>query len=152
MFSIMNMLEKEGYALFTDGRRLEPASLDKNMVGFCGKCESELESLAYHRSEDIWLISARCKNDHIVLILYDSEWNWLGDQSLEIAAKMPIPAEQGSISNIPREKLEAVFTHAEIRDMIAHERNQPYTRQNLYRAKAKFEKFEKLFGMRIKLR
>jgi hypothetical protein len=145
----MNRLEKESHALFTDGRRLEPASLEKNMVGFCLKCESELESLAYHRSDAGWLISARCKNEHMVLMRYDHEWNWIDDQSLEIAAKAP--AEEGRITTIPRDKLEAVFTPAEIRDMIAYEQGRPYTRQNLYRAKAKFDRFEKLFGVRIKL-
>lgn len=145
----MNRLLKEGYALLIDGKRLEPESLDRNRVGFCTGCKLELESLAYHRSEDGWLVSARCKNEHLVLMRYDHDWNWLGDQNLEIAEKTS--AEQGSISAMPREKLEAVFTPAEIRDMIACERGQPYTRQNLYRAKAKFERFEKLFGQRIML-
>lgn len=145
----MNRLEKESYDLLIDGKRLKPVSLDKNMVGFCTKCESELESLAYHRSEDCWLISANCKNKHLVLMRYDHDWRWLGDQNLEISEK--VPAEQGIISALPKEKLDAVFTPAEIRDMIAYEQGRPYTRQNLYRAKAKFERFEKLFGTKIKL-
>ncbi len=119
------------------------------MVGFCARCESELESIAYHRSDDGWLVCANCRNEHLVLMQYDNAWNWLCDQSLEISAKAP--TEQRGILALPREKLEAVFTPAEIRDMIAYEQGQPYTRQNLYRAKAKFEKFEKLFGMKIKL-
>ncbi len=144
----MNRLLQGSYALIADGIRLEPVSLDKNMVGFCSRCESELESLAYHKSGDIWLISARCKNEHLVLMRYNVEWNWLGDQNLEMSEDTQ--SEPGSISDLPREKLEAVFTPAEIRDMIAYERGQPYTRQNLYRARAKFEKFEKLFGVTIK--
>ena len=54
-----------------------------------------------------------------------------------------------SVSSIAKEKLEAVFTQAEIRDMLACEQSAPYTRQNLYRARAKYEKFEKLFGIKI---
>ncbi len=144
----MNRLEKESYDLLIDGKRLKPVSLDKNLVGFCAKCESELESLAYHQSKDGWLVSANCKNEHIVLMQYDDKWNWLGDQNLEISEKTP--AEQGNISALPKDKLQAVFTPAEIRDMIAYEQGRPYTRQNLYRAKAKFEKFERLFGIKIK--
>ncbi|MGA9099524.1 MAG: hypothetical protein WB392_11410 [Methanotrichaceae archaeon] len=145
----MNRLEKETYALLTNGIRLEPISLDKNMVGFCTRCELELESLAYHKSDDCWLVSAACKNEHLVLMRYDNEWKWLDDQSLEMSARMAIKPE--GISTLPKEKLEAVFTPAEIRDMMAYEQGKPYTRQNLYRARAKYDKFEKLFGLKIKL-
>ena len=69
-----------------EGKRLEPVSLEKNMVGFCDKCDSDLESLAYHRIESGWLVSARCKNEHLSLMRYDLEWNWLGDQELQISA------------------------------------------------------------------
>ncbi|HSD56534.1 MAG TPA: hypothetical protein VLB04_00025 [Methanotrichaceae archaeon] len=141
----MNRLEQGSYVLLSDGRRIEPVSLEKNMVGFCARCETELESVAYYRSEIGWQVCARCKGDHLVLMQFDLNWNWLGDQELEISA------EQKSISMLPREKLEAVFTAAEIRDMEAFERGEPYVRQNLYRARAKYDKFEKLFGERIDL-
>ncbi len=139
----MNRLEEGCYALLIEGKRLEPASLEKNTVGFCERCESDLESLAYHRTESGWLVSARCKEEHLVLMRYDLDWNWLGDQELQMIAK------KGSISSLTKEQLEAVFTPAEIRDMLACERGQPYTRQNIYRARAKYEKFEKLFGIKI---
>ncbi len=141
----MNRLEEGSHVLVSDGRRIEPVSLEKNMVGFCARCESELESIAYYRSSEGWQVCARCKGDHLVLMQFDSSWNWLGDQELEISLK------QKSISTIPREKLEAVFTQAEIRDMEAYERGLPYVRQNLYRARTKYDKFEKLFGMKIEL-
>ncbi|MDM7912625.1 MAG: hypothetical protein QUS09_05955 [Methanotrichaceae archaeon] len=141
----MNRLEQGSYVLLSDGRRIEPVSLEKNMVGFCARCETELESIAYYRSDAGWQVCARCKGDHLVLMQFDPNWNWLGDQDLEISA------EKKSISMIPREKLEAVFTAAEIRDMVAFERGEPYVRQNLYRARAKYDKFEKLFGERIDL-
>lgn len=145
----MNCLEQESFALLTEnGRRLEPVSREMNRVGLCDRCESDLESLAYHRTESGWMVSARCKKDHFVLMRYDLQWNWLGDQELQISAK-----EKGtsSISSVEREKLEAVFTSAEIRDMLACESGQPFTRQNLYRARAKYEKFEKLFGIKINI-
>lgn len=141
----MNRLEQGSYVLLSDDRRIEPVSLEKNMVGFCARCEAELESIAYYRFEVGWQVCARCKGDHLVLMQFDLNWKWLGDQELEMSA------EQKSISVLPREKLEAVFTAAEIRDMEAFERGEPYVRQNLYRARAKYDKFEKLFGVRIDL-
>jgi len=141
----MNWLEEDCHALHIEGKRLEPVSLERNPVGFCEQCQSDLESLAYHRTESEWLVSARCKEEHLVLMRYDLEWNWLSDQQLQMIVK------EQSVSSIPREKLEAVFTAAEIRDMMACERGEPYVRQNLYRARAKYERFEKLFGITIKV-
>jgi len=141
----MNTLEQESRILIREGKRLEPFSQEKNAVGFCARCESELESLAYHQSASGWLVSARCKNEHLTLMAYDREWNWLGDEELQISDV------QAPVSSLPREKLEAVFTAAEIRDMIACESRLPYTRQNIYRARAKYERFEKLFGIKIKI-
>jgi hypothetical protein len=141
----MNRLEQESFALLADGDRLEPFSRERNMVGFCSRCDLELESMAYHCTQSGWLVSAQCPKGHLTLMSYDREWNWLSDQELEICE------EEASISSIPRENLDAVFTPAEIRDMRAFSQGLPYTRQNLYRARAKFEKFEKLFGTRINL-
>jgi len=108
-----------------------------------GYCDLDLESLAYHSTESNWLVCAHCKNEHIVLMLYDRQWNWQSDLDLEICT------EKVSVSSIAKEKLDAVFTQAEIRDMQACQQGLPYTRQNLYRARAKYEKFKKLFGIKI---
>lgn len=141
----MNRLEQGSFALFIDGGRLEPVSLERNVVGFCSKCEDDLVSVAYHRSDKGWMVSAQCKNRHLMLLLYSSDWNWLGDLELEC-----VP-EYKSITSLPEEQLEAVFTPAEVRTLEACEKGQPYTRQNLYRARAKYEKFERLFGTKINL-
>lgn len=141
----MNQLEEKSRTLIFEGKRLEPVSLESNMVGFCSKCEMDLESVAYHCTEASWLVSARCQKEHLILMRYDRQWNWQGDGDLMIST------EKVSVSSIAKEKLEAVFTQAEIRDMLACERKTPYTRQNLYRARAKYEKFEKLFGIKIDL-
>jgi hypothetical protein len=142
----MNRLEQGSFALSFNGKRLDPISLEKNVVGFCSKCEDELVSMAYYQSDGDWLVSACCKNNkHLSILHYDKEWNWLGDLELEIAP------EFRSISTLPSEQLEAVFTAAEIRTLEACEQNKPYTRQNLYRARAKYERFEKLFGVKINL-
>jgi len=140
----MNRLEPGRFILFFEGKELHPASLDKNMIGFCAQCDAELNSFAYYRHDLRWLVSANCRNHHLILVIYDSDWNWLGDQQIEMSEA------KNSISSIPREKLAAIFTPAEIRDMLAYESRKPFTRQNLYRARTKFEKFEKLFGIKIK--
>jgi hypothetical protein len=139
----MNQLEEKSRTLVFEGKRLDPVSLERNMVGFCSKCDADLESLAYHDTESSWLVLARCQKDHLVLMHYDRQWNWLGDMDLEICS------EKVSVSSIAKEKLEAVFTQAEVRDMLACQQGLPYTRQNLYRARAKYEKFEKLFCIKI---
>ena len=141
----MNRLEQGSFALFIDGKRLQPVSLEKNVVGFCSKCDDDLLSIAYHRSDEGWLVSAQCRNQHLVLLKYGTDWNWLGDLELESAPEFK------SISSMSKEQLEAVFTPAELRTLEACEKGLPYTRQNLYRARAKYEKFEKLFGLKIKL-
>jgi hypothetical protein len=139
----MNQLDEKSHNLIFEGRRLEPVSLESNLVGFCSKCEMDLESLAYHCTESNWLVSARCQKEHLILMRYDRQWNWQVDSDLEICT------EKVSVSSIAKEKLDAVFTQAEIRDMLACQQGLPYTRQNLYRARAKYEKFEKLFGIKI---
>jgi hypothetical protein len=141
----MNQLEDKSRNLIFEGRRLQPVSLERNMVGFCSKCEMDLESLAYYCTESNWLVTARCQKEHLILMRYDMQWNWLEDGDLEIIT------EKLSLSSIAKEKLEAVFTQAEIRDMLACERSAPYIRQNLYRARAKYDKFEKLFGIKIEI-
>jgi hypothetical protein len=146
----MNQIEEKSYTLIFAGKKLEPASTEKNMVGFCRRCEAELESLAYHSSEKGWLVSARCHNGHPVLMSYDREWKWLEDLDLEIV-KDGGKNEATSISAISQEMLGAVFTRAEIRDMLACQEGRPYTRQNIYRARAKFERFRKLFGIKIEV-
>ncbi len=139
----MNQLAKSSRNLIFEGKTLEPVSLERNMVGFCSKCDRDLESLAYHCTESRWLVCAHCNNEHLILMCYDRQWNWQGDYDLEIYT------EKVSISSVAKEKLQAVFTQAEIRDMMACQQGLPYTRQNLYRARAKYEKFEKLFGIVI---
>jgi len=150
----MNQIEKNSRILIFKGSRLEPASVEKNTVGFCRLCEAELTSLAYHSTQFGWLVSACCPNGHLVLMCYDLEWKWLEDADLlaieDAGAARDEPVnDKVDISSISKDMLEAVFTQAEIRDMLACQQGRPYTRQNLYRARAKYDKFAKLFGMRI---
>lgn len=139
----MNRIEENSLVLLFKDQRLEPVSKERNMVGFCSRCDADLFSLAYHSTDSLWLVSARCTNGHLLLLQYDREWQWLEDRELEMARQTV------HVSDIAREKLEAVFTSAEIRDMAACQEGQPYTRQNLYRARAKYERFERLFGIKL---
>lgn len=141
----MNQIEENSLVLIFKGQRLEPVSREKNLVGFCSRCEADLYSIAYHNTDDRWLVSAGCNNGHLFLLQYDRQWRWLQDGDLEMKKEVV------RICDIAREKLEVVFTAAEIRDMAACQEGQPYTRQNLYRARAKYDKFERLFGIRIDL-
>jgi hypothetical protein len=149
----MYRLDQEKKRLFFEGQKLEPSSVEENVVGFCSFCDCELSSLAYYQVPEGWMVASRCDGcERMFLSRYDSSWSWMGDFDLE-AAEAARSAREGSktssISNLPREQLEAVFTPAELRDMERCEMGEAYTRQNLYRARAKYEKFERLFGVRI---
>ncbi len=141
----MNRIDVGSRILTYEERKLDPLSIERNWVGFCASCEEDLESLAYYSTDDCWLVSACCKNDHLVLMRYDKQWKWQADLDLE-SRKEKIAA-----SSLSKEMLDAVFTAAEIRDMLACERGEPYVRQNIYRARAKYEKFEKLFGIKLEI-
>ena len=141
----MNLLEEKSRVLIFEGQRLEPISTERNMVGFCSRCDGDLHSLAYNSTETSNLVSACCQNGHMILMRYDRQWKWLGDSDLQVGP------EKIAASTISKEMLEAVFTAAEIRDMLACERGEPYVRQNVYRARAKYERFEKLFGIKLNI-
>lgn len=146
-------MDQENKRLFFGGRKLEPHSVEGNVTGFCSDCDVELSSLAYFRVSEGWLVASRCGGcERMILSRYDPSWSWKGDFDLE-AAESVGSANEGSktsgISDLPKEQLEAVFTPAELRDMERCVRGEAYTRQNLYRARAKYEKFERLFGVRI---
>jgi len=138
----------DGLALISGEGRQDPVQVDEIFAGFCSSCgEGELFSLAIYRERDGWKVATRCRECGIYLLLrYDSSWTWLEDGLLEVVEAGPV-----RVSSLPREQLEAVFTQAEIRDMIACEENRPFTRQNLYRARSKFDRFESLFGVRIRV-
>jgi hypothetical protein len=79
----------------------------------------------------------------MVLMRYDRHWRWQGDDELQERQ------DRVAASSLAKEMLEAVFTAAEIRDLLACERGEPYVRQNIYRARAKYDRFEKLFGIKL---
>jgi len=141
----MNRLNLLDLNLFFDGKKLKAISRDKRAVGFCAKCSQELESPGYFRLGSGWLLAARCSHGHPVLISYADDWRWLEDADLEIGAG------QQSISEMSREQLEVVFSPGEIKAMEATESGEEVPRNNLCRARAKYDKFERLFGIRIRI-
>ncbi len=153
IFKKMYRLDKEKKRLIFEGQKLEPRSVEGNLVGFCCLCEGELWSLAYYQVAEGWMVAARCqKCDKMAIIRFDKSWSWEGDYDLEAAEPAPSTGDASktsSIFDLPREELETVFTPAELRDMERCKRGEPYTRQNLYRARAKYEKFERLFGVKL---
>ncbi len=148
----MCWIDLEERRLYSEGRELEPFSVEENLVGFCSFCGGELSSLACYQLSESWMVASRCLQcGSMVLARYDGSWLWKGDTDLEAERPEEGGAKRSSISEISREELEAVFTPAELRDMERFERGEAYTRQNLYRARAKYEKFERLFGVKIDL-
>jgi hypothetical protein len=156
----MYRFDREKKHLFFEDQKLEPRSEEGNVVGFCSFCNGELSSLAYYRVPEGWMVASSCDGcGRMFLSRYDSSWSWEGDfglaasepdQSAKEESQRSSPkTSTSSISDLSREQLEVVFTPAELRDMERCERGEAYTRQNLYRARAKYEKFERLFGVRI---
>ncbi|NYT02365.1 MAG: hypothetical protein GKC10_06395 [Methanosarcinales archaeon] len=142
----MYSLELESKALQNGKQSIEPLSMAEYTVGFCSRCQSQMKSLAYFFADDCWLVAASCPGCNTPnLLQYDRDWNWIKDMPLTLARRAT------RVSELPREQLEAVFTPAEIRDMLACEEGRPYVRQNLYRARAKFELFEEKFRFKIEL-
>lgn len=140
--------------LVLDGAKVSPVSKEQNRVGICTACDGDLLSLGYYKHAGRWMVAARCIGCSMALLMvYDEDWSWIEDQPLVVdEAEGDAPAKASlRVSEVPRERLEVVFTPAEIRDMIAFQEGRPYVRQNLYRARAKLDRFERLFGVRIDL-
>ncbi|MGC9515816.1 hypothetical protein, partial [Methanocrinis sp.] len=148
----MCRIDLEERRLYFEGERFEPSSGEGDLAGFCSFCGGELSSLALYQVSEGWMVAARCSEcERMILARYDGSWSWKEDTDL-VAAEPERSEKEGarrsSISEISREELEVVFTPAELRDMERFERGEVYTRQNIYRARAKYDKFERLFGVK----
>ncbi|MCX8207587.1 MAG: hypothetical protein N3G75_07115 [Methanothrix sp.] len=148
----MILLRKQDLVL--DDTEISPVSGEQNRVGICTSCGGDLLSLGYYKHAGRWMVAARCSACAMALLMvYGEDWSWIEDMPLvveEVEGHEPARASL-RVSEVSRERLEVVFTPAEIRDMIAFQEGRPYVRQNLYRARAKLERFERLFGIKIEL-
>ncbi|OPX78413.1 MAG: hypothetical protein A4E45_01212 [Methanosaeta sp. PtaB.Bin039] len=145
---------KGSFTLLAKDGPIEPISLQRNSIGFC-HCGGELVSRAYFPWMG-WAVAAACSDCHrLILLEYGTDWTWRKDTALEEVVDpgdvdTQHPVEVVPVSAVPMEQLQSVFTRAEIRDLLALQEGRPYVRQNVYRARAKFELFERLFRIRIK--
>jgi hypothetical protein len=138
--------------LVLEDAKVSPVSREQNRVGSCRACDGDRLSLGYYRHAGKWMVAARCSAcSRALLMVYGEDWSWIEDLPLMVAAEGHAAKASLRVSEVPRERLEVVFTPAEIRDMIAFQEGRPYVRQNLYRARAKLDRFERLFGARIEL-
>lgn len=140
--------------ILLDDTKISPVSRAHNPVGICTACDGDLLSLGYYRHAGRWLVAARCGAcSRALLMVYGEDWSWIEDMPLVVEEAEGHSTAKASlrVSEVPQERLEVVFTPAEIRDMIAFQEGRPYVRQNLYRARAKLDRFERLFGIRIEL-
>lgn len=149
----MYSLDQGDSSLSFEGRSHQPLCLESNFVGFCSRCEGDLSSIAYYRISGGWAVAARCRGCGKIFVLrFGRSWSIEEESQLGEALGEEPPCEPpraSRLDDLSREELETVFTPAELRDMERCERGEAYTRQNLYRARAKYDKFERLFGARI---
>lgn len=114
---------KNAVLLFEDAE-ISPVSTEQNPVGICSSCDGDLISLAYYRHADRWMVAARCSGcSQAILMVYSDDWSWIEDRPLSIEEQNQRSTLK--VSEVPLERLEVVFTPAEIRDMLAFQEGDP---------------------------
>ncbi len=135
-----------------DGIDLYPENLDRNFIGVCNICNSDVSSISYHVYDNGMVVAGRCNRcDLLHAIFYDDEWNWQGEEPISQFFDIKISSNIKFLDSIDRKKLETVFTPAEATAMYAKARGEKYVRQYLYRARKKYNDFYELFGIWINI-
>ncbi|AEH60787.1 conserved hypothetical protein [Methanosalsum zhilinae DSM 4017] len=156
-----------------DGNLLEPCSLDENETGSCISCSNKLISISYHQMDnpDIGkanIVVSECDGCRSIFAsLHDGDWNWIDDIQVsdhlestplqkitplnEHSKKESSLKESVRIEDIPEEKLRAVFSPKELEAIYAKYNGNHCVRQYLYRARKKYSKFKKLFGIELNI-
>ena len=151
----MYSLDRGDNSLSFEGRSHQPLSLQATFVGFCSRCGGDLSSIAYYRVSGGRAVAAFCDGcQKAFLFRFDESWSFEDESELGrdgVGGSAAAAPGASRLTDLSREELETVFTPAELRDMERCERGEAYTRQNLYRARAKYEKFERLFGVKIEI-
>jgi len=155
--------------LYFDSVELPPLSQEKNIIGTCTNCNSDVQSVSYHNHEKNNIVAARCVKCNLFnAIVYDTLWNWLGEESVssDIISKIGSSGnkiieprieatmdteELHYLRSIPANKLSAVFSPAEIEAMFLKASEQKYVRQYLYRARKKYQDFNDLFDIMLNI-
>lgn len=130
--------------------------IEENDVGICQKCGCEIVSISYHSSKDKMIVVSRCLEcDSFYAIIYDPEWNWVGELpiseffSCDDVAKVVNDNSLELLESIPIQRLKSVFSPSELDAMFAKAKGEKYVRQYLYRARKKYPHFEELFGISL---
>ena len=155
--------------LYLDSVELPLHSQEENIIGTCSNCNSDVQSVSYHRRNDQNVVAAKCKScSTFHAIVYDDVWNWLGEEHVSTSIKpdyadvknevsqtvpktQPNTEELNYLNSIPLKKLSAVFSPAEIEAMFLKVSEQKYVRQYLYRARKKYHYFNELFDIIINI-
>jgi len=130
-------------------------SLEKNKIGNCSNCEATLLSLSYHAVGNTIIVITKCTScGAFQANLYDSDWNWLEEVQvsllpIRIPISNPIIDDLEGLERIPIEKIEVVFSVAEIEAIFASAKNETPIRKHLSRARRKYSLFEKIFDLRL---
>ncbi|MBP1908543.1 hypothetical protein [Methanolobus bombayensis] len=131
---------------------LYPENLDRNFIGLCNSCDSDVISLSYHSYDGGMVVVGQCNScESLYAIFYDEEWNWQGEESICDFFDLNNSNNIRLLNNIDRKKLETVFTPAETNALYAKARGEKCVRQYLYRARKKYNDFYDLFGIRINI-
>jgi len=132
-------------------------SLEENEIGNCSNCDSMLMSLSYHSVGETIVVVTKCVScGSFYINIYDFEWNWVDEAPVSLLP-ISIPISNQVIDDwkglekIPLKKLEAVFSRGEIEALFARAKDETPVRQYLYRARKKYEMFEEIFDLRLKL-
>ncbi|WP_292470630.1 hypothetical protein [Methanolobus sp.] len=142
----------ENSVIQVDGVDLYAHTLDKNFIGVCSNCNSDVNSLSYHSYESGMIVAARCSLcDTIFAIMYDENWKWKGEETISKFFNLKSSNDLRNLEGIDRKKLSTIFTPAETTSMYAKARGEKYIRQYLYRARKKYNDFEELFGIQINI-
>ncbi|SDG06249.1 hypothetical protein SAMN04488589_2089 [Methanolobus vulcani] len=142
----------ESNVMQIDDIDLYPENLDRNFIGICKSCNSDVTSISYHVHDSGMVVAGKCTScDIIYAIFYDTEWNWQGEETILDFFNINNSSNIKFLDNIDQKKLETVFTPAETKAMYAKARGEKYVRQYLYRARKKYNDFYELFGIQINI-
>lgn len=140
-------------------------------IGLCSLCDAQIISKSYHDLGDNIAVVAFCDECGASFVnFYDKSWNWISEQPLShfftyqeynvieknhnkrnLVREKEKPALKESylkdLANIPLNKLNTIFSPAEIEAMKAKSHGKKYVRQYLYRARKKYKKFYEVFDI-----
>lgn len=133
--------------VYYQGSGLNSQFFGPTLAGYCEKCEGCVNSEVCCECEGQHVVVGRCEAcGRVVLLVFDGDWEVMGERVVEGSS---LVSDVSDFKSIPYKYLDAVFTPAEIEAMKNKYNNKKYSRQNLYRARKKYEKFKLLFNIEL---